>query len=57
MDEPCRPCNKDSDKERLLVSEASAILIRLVDCLGFNGPLRQYFSLYHAVSQTEGVVG
>ena len=25
----------------------------LVD-LGFNGPLRQYFSLYRAVSQREG---
>ena len=26
----------------------------LVGCFGFNGPLRQYFSLYRAVSQTEG---
>ena len=25
----------------------------LVDCFGFNGPLRQYFSLYRAVSQRE----
>ena len=25
----------------------------LVGCLGFNGPLRQYFSLYQAVSQRE----
>ena len=25
--------------------------------LGFNGPLRQYFSLYHAVSQREGERG
>ena len=24
---------------------------RLVGCFGFNGPLRQYFSLYRAVSQ------
>ena len=23
-------------------------------CFGFNGPLRQYFSLYRAVSQREG---
>ena len=31
---------------------------RLKYCLkGFNGPLRQYFSLYRAVSQREGVVG
>ena len=27
---------------------------RLVGCSGFNGPLRQYFSLYQAVSQREG---
>ena len=27
----------------------------LVGCFGFNGPLRQYFSLYRAVSQREGV--
>ena len=26
----------------------------LVCCVGFNGPLRQYFSLYRAVSQREG---
>ena len=26
----------------------------LVGCSGFNGPLRQYFSLYQAVSQREG---
>ena len=26
----------------------------LVGCLGFNGPLRQYVSLYRAVSQREG---
>ena len=25
--------------------------IWLVSCFGFNGPLRQYFSLYRAVSQ------
>ena len=25
----------------------------LVGCLGFNGPLRQYFSLYRAVSQRD----
>ena len=28
-----------------------------VGCLGFNGPLRQYFSLYRAVSQREGERG
>ena len=26
----------------------------LAGCFGFNGPLRQYFSLYRAVSQREG---
>ena len=26
----------------------------MVGCFGFNGPLRQYFSLYRAVSQREG---
>ena len=26
----------------------------LVGCFGFNSPLRQYFSLYQAVSQREG---
>ena len=26
----------------------------LVGWFGFNGPLRQYFSLYRAVSQREG---
>ena len=29
-------------------------LIWLVGCFGLNGPLRQYFSLYRAVSQREG---
>ena len=29
-------------------------MIWLVGCFGFNGPLRQYFSLYRAVSQREG---
>ena len=29
----------------------------LVGCFGFNGPLRQYFSLYRAVSQREGEGG
>ena len=26
----------------------------LVGCFGFRGPLRQYFSLYWAASQSEG---
>ena len=29
----------------------------MVGCFGFNGPLRQYFSLYRAVSQREGERG
>ena len=29
----------------------------MVGCLWFNGPLRQYFSLYRAVSQREGEKG
>ena len=29
-------------------------MIWLVGCFGLNGPLRQYFSLYRAVSQREG---
>ena len=29
-------------------------LIWLVGCFGFNSPLRQYFSLYWAISQREG---
>ena len=29
----------------------------LVGCFRFNGPLRQYFSLYRAVSQREGERG
>ena len=33
---------------------ASKNRIWLVGCFGFNGPLRQYFSLYLAVSQREG---
>ena len=28
-----------------------------IGCFGFNGPLRQYFSLYRAVSQREGERG
>ena len=28
--------------------------LSMVGCFGFNGPLRQYFSLYRAVSQREG---
>ena len=30
------------------------LVVWLVGCFGFNGPLRQYFSLYRAISQREG---
>ena len=32
-------------------------VVWMVGCFGFNGPLRQYFSLYRAVSQREGEKG
>ena len=38
------------------LTESPGLVGRLV-CLGFNGPLRQYFSLYRAVSQREGERG
>ena len=36
---------------------STTICRRLVVCFGFNGPLRQYFSLYRAVSRREGERG
>ena len=41
--------NLDSD----LLSQVSLVGL-LVGCFGLNSPLRQYFSLYWAVSQREG---
>ena len=38
----------------LLSEDAAENQTKLVGCFGFNGPLRQYFSLYRAVSQREG---
>ena len=32
---------------------AARIFLGLIDCFGFNGPLRQYFSLYRDVSQRD----
>ena len=32
----------------------SPVVRELVGCFGLNGPLRQYFSLYRAISQREG---
>ena len=40
--------------ETRLENGVSKRMIWLVGCFGFNGPLRQYFSLYRAVSQREG---
>ena len=40
--------------ESLLRLQKFHDLSSLVGCYGFNGPLRQYFSLYRAVSQREG---
>ena len=37
-----------------LFQNVNSYKIWLVGCFGFNGPLRQYFSLYRAVSQREG---
>ena len=37
-----------------IVNGVRAITPKLVGCFGLNGPLRQYFSLYRAVSQREG---
>ena len=34
----------------LVLNGISTGFERLVGCLGFNGPLRQYFSLYRAVA-------
>ena len=41
----------------LKYSRTSMAKTPLVGCFGFNGPLRQYFSLYRAVSQREGERG
>ena len=40
--------------ERLIITETKKSDSWLVGCSGFNGPLRQFFSLYRDVSQREG---
>ena len=40
-----------------VISLEPASLIWFVGCIRFNGPFRQYFSLYRAVSQREGERG
>ena len=48
----------DTDKCGIQITHKIQIKYRLVGwlvgCFGFNGPLRQYFSLYRAVAQREG---
>ena len=36
-----------------LSPRSPSLWLWLVGCFGFNGPLRQYFSLYRAVSQRQ----
>ena len=43
--------------DELLQDMNESLVGWLVGCFGFNGPLRQYFSLYRAVSQREGERG
>ena len=40
--------------QRPIISKCQHSAGWLVGCFGLNGPLRQYFSLYRAVSQREG---
>ena len=44
-------------RRRTMKYSGSQRSLRRVGCFGFNGPLRQYFSLYRAVSQREGERG
>ena len=48
---------RESLKKRGKVNSIIERVFWLVGCFGFNGPLRQYFSLYRAVSQREGERG
>ena len=49
--------NKLLQEEQFIALRVGIYLDWLVGCFGFNGPLRQYFSLYRAVSQREGERG
>ena len=40
--------------EEVLVIKWTAYVVGWFGLFGFNGPLRQYFSLFRAVSQREG---
>ena len=46
--------NEVHEFTRTRLQIASNATKRLVVCFGFNGPLREYFSLYWAASQREG---
>ena len=50
---------RSGDIRGLYVNDAlnSRVQDWLVGCFGFNGPLRQYFSLYRTISQREGERG
>ena len=54
--EVCAPVHS-SVHPFVCIQECFILVGLLVGCFGFNGPLRQYFSLYRAVSQTEGERG
>ena len=45
--------NKNNSKRAFQLVKDLTSVGWLVGCFGFNGPLRQYFSLYRATSQTE----
>ena len=51
------PGNVSLPKSYLCIIKISIVIFGLLVGFGFNGPLRQYFSLYRAVSQREGERG
>ena len=46
--------NRDLCLKVTFTNRSETVVGWLVGCFGFSGPLRQYFSLYRAVSQREG---
>ena len=44
----------DEDKGEVEELDDEADQVTLLGCFGVNGPLRQYCSLYRAISQREG---
>ena len=58
----CAICNRNKKHDKygktpMIEYQAGAPMDLLVGCFWFNGSLRQYFSLYRAVSQREGERG